>query len=187
MSNLSNVIEDMSYTLVINSSDKVSGTNNNATYYVPWENVLPTEFDKYRVNMTFQTNGGYYKDGVYSSTTYIFSTAKVLINFNSKKYSYDTSTKSASYVLGLIQRDQQSSTTSSNTLSCFYLQNPSFTMDRPQMNSISISVYNSYFGNTLLTDTNSAGTALSGDMSSYTIILEFIPIKASTNAPRFDL
>jgi len=187
MSNLSNVIEDMSYTLVINSSDKITGTNNNSTYYVNFDSFLPQTFNKYRVNMCFQTNGGYYKDGTYNSTNYIFSTAKVFINLNSKKYSYDTSTKSSSLCAGLIQRDQQTSTSASNTLSCFYLQNPSFTIERPYNNSVGIQVYNSYLTNVLLTDTNAAGTALAPDMSSYTLIMEFIPIKTSTNAPKFDV
>ena len=61
------VVDSTSYTLVINSADKISGTNNNATYQVNWRDFLPDNFQCYKVAFSFQTIGGYYGDGLFSS------------------------------------------------------------------------------------------------------------------------
>ena len=61
------VVDSTSYTLVINSADKISGTNNNATYQVNWRDFLPDNFQCYKVAFSFQTIGGYYGDGIFSS------------------------------------------------------------------------------------------------------------------------
>jgi hypothetical protein len=56
--------DSKTYSLVINSNDKILGTNNNATYQVNWQDFLPEEFDSYKIMFSFQTAGGYYSDGV---------------------------------------------------------------------------------------------------------------------------
>ena len=56
------------YSLVINSADKVSGTNNNATYQVNWRDFLPDNYDTYKVAFSFQSVAGYYSDGFFSNT-----------------------------------------------------------------------------------------------------------------------
>ena len=99
------------------------------------------------------------------------------MNLQGRSFSYDTSTKSPATALGFIQRDIQTSTTSSNTLSCFYLQNPPKTISRPNQNIINIQVINS-FNNVPLTDTT--GNSLATDMTSWTMICEFIPIGTSS-------
>ena len=40
---------DSTYTLVLNSNDKVDGTNNNATFQVNWKDFLPEEYDRYKM------------------------------------------------------------------------------------------------------------------------------------------
>jgi len=63
MSNiLTNSLETKSYTLFLNSTDKTSGTNNNATFNVNWDAFLPREYDSYKMTYSFQTGGGNYKD-----------------------------------------------------------------------------------------------------------------------------
>ena len=58
-----NQLDKQSYTLFLNSSDKVSGTtNNNASYIVNWDDFLPREIDYYKLVYSFQTAGGYYRD-----------------------------------------------------------------------------------------------------------------------------
>ena len=57
-----NQLDKNSYTLFLNSSDKVSGTNNNANYDVNWDDFLPRDIDYYKVVYSFQTAGGYYRD-----------------------------------------------------------------------------------------------------------------------------
>ena len=55
-----NQLDKNSYTLFLNSSDKVSGTNNNANYDVNWDDFLPRDINNYKVVFSFQTAGGYY-------------------------------------------------------------------------------------------------------------------------------
>ena len=64
-----NQLDKNSYTLFLNSSDKVSGTNNNANYDVNWDDFLPRDIESFKVVYSFQTAGGYYRDN--------FSTFKV--------------------------------------------------------------------------------------------------------------
>lgn len=179
-------LEKQTYTLYINSADKVSGSNNNGSYNVNWASFLPTDFQFYKVLFSFQTAGGNYKDATYSSTAYVFSSAKVVLNFQGRSFSFDTSTQSNSNSLGFIQRDLQVSgtiTTPSNTLSCWHGQNTPKTISRPSQNLINVQIinnYNSTSTNTVyLTDTNSSGTSLSSDMTNWSMILEFIPIGSS--------
>jgi hypothetical protein len=56
--------DSKTYSLIINSNDKISGTNNNATFQVNWRDFLPEEYDAYKVLFSFQTSGGYYSDGI---------------------------------------------------------------------------------------------------------------------------
>ena len=82
--------------------------------------------------------------------------------------------------MGLIYRDIQSSTSSSNALSCYYLYNPPRTITRPQSNYITIKILNQYSG-VGLTDTNAAGVPLS-DMTQYTMMIEIIAIEEPPKA-----
>jgi hypothetical protein len=69
MSNiLTNSLETKSYTLFLSSSDKISGTNNNATFNVNWFSFLPREYDTYKVGFSFQSGGGKYTDTTFTQT-----------------------------------------------------------------------------------------------------------------------
>ena len=57
-----NQLDKPSYTLFLNSTDKISGTNNNANYQVNWDDFLPREIENYKVVYSFQTAGGFYRD-----------------------------------------------------------------------------------------------------------------------------
>ena len=46
--------------------------------------------------------------------------------------------------MGIIQRDIQSTTSSSNTLSCYYGWSPGKTISRPQGDQLTITIYNNY-------------------------------------------
>ena len=61
------VVDSTTYSLVINSVDRVSGTNNNATFQVNWKDFLPDDFQSYKMAFSFQSSGGYYGDGSYAS------------------------------------------------------------------------------------------------------------------------
>jgi hypothetical protein len=61
------VVDSTTYSLVINSVDRVSGSNNNATYQINWKDFLPDDFQSYKLAFSFQSSGGYYGDGTYAS------------------------------------------------------------------------------------------------------------------------
>jgi hypothetical protein len=69
MSNVfTNNLNDKSYSLFMSSSDKVSGTNNNAVFQVNWDDFLPRNYTTYKVAFSFQSAGGNYKDTNASGT-----------------------------------------------------------------------------------------------------------------------
>jgi hypothetical protein len=164
-----NVLDKITYTLVLDSDDKVSGTNNNATFNINWAAFLPMKYSYYKVIFNFQTVGGYYKDGVMG----IFSNARINTNLQGNTFSYDSTTNSGTKLLGFIKRDLQITTI--NTLSSSLHDNASKTIVRPSTNLFTVSIYNNT-SNTLLLDTNIDGTAFAGDMGSWLAMLEFIPI-----------
>ena len=339
-----NQLDKNSYTLFLNSSDKVSGTNNNANYDVNWDDFLPRDIEYFKVVYSFQTSGGYYRDNftqfkvlsytgpvqasyqiavapVYNATTNltslvisvlingplllnnylttggrsylitqqanavgdtcivqgnlsslvlnttyyqnhytqltcdtagvnnytgsltvgqsinyngssypilkigtpagpippaisppntataivvmgtIYSTqipnnaivyasnnttyngCKIVANFLGQSKSFDTSSKCPSLTLGYGFRDVQISTSNSNCLSTFYMQNPPKTIQRPNQNLLNIQIYNNsnvytngvLTQNQLLVNTDYFSNPLS-DMTSYSMIIEFIPL-----------
>ena len=171
--------DKITYTLVLNSADKISGNNNNATFSINWDTFLPRKYSTYKMIFNFATVGGNFKDGTYSSVQTVFSSGKITSNLFTRSYQYESSINGNSNTLGLIQRDIQTTSSSSNTLSCFYYQNCSKTINRPNQNVFTVSVYNNYLTNTLLVDTNSGGTALLTDMPAWTMMIGFIPIESS--------
>lgn len=282
------VVDSTTYSLVINSVDRIFGTNNNATYQVNWKDFLPDDFQSYKMAFSFQSLGGYYSDGVYANaganlgatativsvaatatnvynillpnvnnvvigmvvisafgipsgatvtalnanpisvtistptlaalpigTSYGFylpanvnqvtySSARVLFMNQSRSFSFDTSNKGPSTNIGILQRDIQVATSKSNSLSCFYCQNPPRSIDRPSQNLLTINILNNYSflggitsylnGNAVystvatnqnfLTDTNSTGSILLTDCTPYTMIIEFIPLTSSKVSKR---
>ena len=169
-------VQSKTYTLYINSNDKLSGTaNNSPTFNINWNDFLPIEFALYKVVFSFQSIGGYYVDP--SGRATVYSGARVVADFAGRSFTFDSSTSSPSLTLGYIQRDIQVSGGGANTLSAFYLMNPPKTILRPNQNNFSMKIYNIYSG-ALFTDTNNLGVATS-DMSAWNIIMEFIPIESS--------
>ena len=62
------VVDATTYSLVINSNDRISGTHNNATYAISWADWLPAEYSTYKIAFSFQSSGGYYSDGVFANS-----------------------------------------------------------------------------------------------------------------------
>jgi hypothetical protein len=351
------IIDSTTYTLVINSADKISGTNNNATFQVNWMDFLPLKYSLYKIAFSYQTVGGSYSDGTFSSSglysnnvnqgllstgtnigstsinvssigtvtvgmyvvgpyfsfgsyvtavgtstiqislptilalptvgsnyyiqfysstattlqslsavssintttltmasttgvlvgqvvignsfqsgttvtvvnsatsltislptiqtspagtlvsfynpstvnSMVLSSARVLLLNQGRTFTFDTQTKGPSTNLGILQRDIQLANSKSNSLSCFYCQNPPRVIARPYVNLIQINIMNNstfsggivnynngtpVFGTTatnqnFLTDTNSNGNTIFNDMTAYTMLIEFIPIANS--------
>jgi hypothetical protein len=177
-------------TYILSASGSVAGqafqTNNSnnysfrndATFNINWEQILPPAYDTYKVAFSFGTSGGKYTDD--TATNKIFSSAKIMVDFGTKSYSYDTSNKGTSMTLGLVYRDLQLSNSNSNTLSCWYLYNPARTIQRPSVSTLNVKIINQYSGG-LLTDTylNSSVVTAAQDMTPWTLNLEFIPCATS--------
>ena len=51
----------MNYNIYINSNDKMSGKNNNATFQINWNDFLPRNYKYYNVTFSFQTAAGFLK------------------------------------------------------------------------------------------------------------------------------
>jgi hypothetical protein len=152
---------------------------NNATFNINWEQILPLEYDTYKVSFSFGTSGGKYTDD--TANNKIFSSAKVICDFGTKSYNYDTGNKGTSTTLGLIYRDIQLSNSNSNVLSCWYLYNPARTIQRPSVSTLVVKLINQYSG-ALLTDTYLVGgstVTAAQDMTPWNLILEFVPCYTS--------
>jgi hypothetical protein len=169
--------EKITYSVCINSTNKISGSNNNCSFYIPWVTILPGKYDVYKVIYNFQSVGGYYKDvaGGISNTS-----AKLLCDFGTRSMTYDTSQNGPSQTMGIITRDLQSaSAVVVNTFSAFFYQNTSKCIGRPQNNQINIQIINNY-NNLPLVNTDSSGNPLS-DMTAWSLFLEFIPVQNETS------
>ena len=167
-------LDTLSYTLYLSSNDKVSGTNNNATFNVNWDSFLTRDYDQFKVCYSFLTAGGYYKDTANSN----FNNCKIVADFAGRSLSYNTATNASSTILGYGQRDMQTTASSSNSFATFFYQFPAKTIARPNQNNFNVRIYNagkqnnSY--NQLLVDTDTNGV-LQADMSVWSMVIEFIP------------
>lgn len=164
------------YNSIVNNNVSLRNT---ATFQINWADILPLEYQQYKVIFSFQTSGGAYKDITTVSPNTIFSQAKIFVNFQGRSYSFDTGTKGHSTLMGVILRDIQTSTSNSNNLSCYYMYNPPKTVDRPNQNNITVSLVNTN-NNLPIVDTYGSGTTyLAQDMTPWTMIIEFVPIEDS--------
>ena len=173
-----------SYTIYLNSSDKQTGTNNNATFYIDWNKILKQDENvKYKVSFSITVANGYYKDVTGVATTYtvftqLYSSIKIYGNFQCNSLTYD-SKQSQSTLLGCCDRNVQTSATGANNLtigngySCFFMYNPSKIINKPTSNYINIQLQD-FLGNPLC-DTNIVGGKYT-DCTPWILILQFEPI-----------
>jgi hypothetical protein len=120
---------------------------------------------------------------VYASNNTTYNGCKIVANFLGQSKSFDTSSKCPSLTLGYGFRDVQISTSNSNCLSTFYMQNAPKTIQRPNQNLLNIQIYNNsnvytngvLTQNQLLVNTDYFSNPLT-DMTSYSMIIEFIPL-----------
>ena len=120
---------------------------------------------------------------VYASNNTTYNGCKIVANFSGQSKSFDTISKCPSLTIGYGFRDVQISTSNSNCLSTFYMQNPPKTIQRPNQNLLNIQIYNNsnvytnglLAQNQLLVNTDYFSNPLT-DMTSYSMIIEFIPL-----------
>ena len=177
------------YTFYLNSSDKQSGTNNNAIFYINWDQLLKHDDSnktRYKVTFNITVASGYYKDTAGTATTYtvfsqLYSSIKVIANFQANSLTYDSTTKGQSVLLGYVDRNIQTAGTGTNTLtigngySCFFGFNAPKIINKPTSNYLNIQLQD-ILGNALQ-DTKADGTKYTnGDCTPWvlTLLLELV-------------
>ena len=153
----------MNYNLHVNSTDRISGTNNNGVYLVQWEQFLDLKYDKYKINFSLTTDKGYYIDSSNNS----YGSCTMVMNTNSRFYSYSTTSKNQSNTIGFL--------TTTNGFGYIYDRqeyNVPIIIQTPTSNNINISFLN---GSSLLVQTDSSGNPLT-DMTSWSAIISFSPV-----------
>lgn len=170
----------MSYTFVLNSRDKISGSNNSATYNILFSR-LAREYKYYSVSFTFTTDPAFFTD-TYDTVgnvniTYSSETGHIRTNLLSQT-SINTA-NSPSTVLGIIVRNFNTLNTTTTNNICYLYANDTMNQDvvvlRPELDQITIDLFvNS--GDTPLVSTNTLGV-LQADSPPYILIMKFTPIK----------
>ena len=113
-----------------------------------------------------------------TATCQIFSGVKISFNTSSKSYSFDSSNKSMSNVIGYASRDIQTGTSASNSFSTWYLQYQPKTIDRPTQKLVNVQLNNVNAPYYPLVDTDVNGV-IKKDCTSWNMIIEFVPIENS--------
>lgn len=169
----------MSYTFVIKSQDKISGTNNNGTYAVNFR-ILPDDVQFYNATFNFYSSVGFYKDTISGGNDITYTTGNGYINTNLVFSRSMSSNSSPTNNLGTIRRQLDSIALAGHpTLTYLYADcatNCPKIILKPQIETLNISIYNS-FNNSLFVDTNYNGSSFLLDMSSWVLTLTLDPIK----------
>lgn len=149
--------EDKTYLLFLNSQDKISGTNNDCNFYINWDTFLPRKVEQYEVSFQFNSSTGHYSD--YGPNVGFFTSAKVKADFQGKNFTYDTSTKSQSLVLGTIRRTIQSTYAD---YSCINEYNPKKIIQNPNQQFLNIQIQNPNNDKPLVDNRGVTSTAIGG-------------------------
>jgi hypothetical protein len=172
---------EQAYTFVINSRDKISGTNNNAIFNINF-NILPREFRYYQVKFSMVTDSAFYVD-TYDTTgnvNMIYTPQTAFIACSLLSPLSRQTDNSPSDVLGVILRNQSQSTTIGANSIRYYFANENtnvpITVLRPEQDNMTITIITGSIG-TFLVSTNLDGSALQSDMSNYVLTLKFTPVK----------
>ena len=168
----------MTYTFIIKSTDKISGSNNNGIYNFN-ATILPIDIKYWRMNYTFYSNVSFYKDTISAGNVITYSATNGYIVTDLFSPLSNQSNNNQSKILGTwIKQMNATNITAHPYLTYLYsaMENTStpLTIIRPTNNQIRISVYN-LFDNNFVVDTDSTGTKLT-DMSDWILNINLEPI-----------
>jgi hypothetical protein len=168
----------MTYSFVIKSQDKISGTNNSGTYYLNFR-ILPREIKYWRLTFYFYTAPSYYKDTIAANHTITYSASNGYITTNLTTSLSAETTGSPSNILGFWTKQMNPTNISAHPyLTYLYsgIENTSvpITIMRPYNENININIYN-LLNNELLVDTDNTGNVLD-DCSNWIIGLNLEPV-----------
>ena len=170
----------MSYTFVLNSRDKIAGSNNSATYNILFSR-LAREYKYYSVSFTFTTDPAFFADtyDTVGNVDITYSSENGHIRTNLLSQTSINTANSPSTVLGVIFRNFNTLNTTTTNNICYLYATDATNQDvvvlRPELDQIKIDLFvNS--SDTPLVSTNNLGT-LQADSPPYMLIMKFTPIK----------
>lgn len=170
----------MSYSFVIKSTDKISGTNNNGIYNINFR-ILPADVEFYEASFSFYTTAGFYRDVVDAGNAITNSNANGYITTNFINSRSMNSLGSPTNILGNIVRQVDPTGISAHpNMTYLYADCTTNTcpkiIAKPTLEQLSISVYNT-FGNGLFVNTDHNGGTILTDMTSWIMTINLRPIK----------
>jgi len=168
----------MTWSFVIRSQDKISGTNNSGVYYLNFR-ILPRDIKYFRLTFYFYTTPSYYKDTIAANHTITYSANNGYITTNLTTSLSAESTGSPSNLLGFWTKQMNPTDIPAHPyLTYLYsgIENTSvpITIMRPSNENVSINIYN-LLNNQLLVDTDQTG-ALLGDCGNWILGLNLEPV-----------
>lgn len=175
------MLNDRKYVVQINSIDKLVTTdlNNNCTFNVEWDAILPRDVKYFSVRFSCQINGANYKD--LTTATGVAGTRPLVLVYTSlinATRNYNTNSKSQNGTLmGVARRD-----TSGFSYFSYANENPTITVTRPTNNILSVQYFIGRLnaGNTwyaYATSVDSTATNTNADIAIWTLWLEFTPLE----------
>ena len=171
---------DQCYSFVINSRDKIAGTNNAATYNLMFS-ILPREYQYYKVAFCFNTDAAFFTD-TYDSVSgvdILYSSQIGHITTPLLLQASMMTDNSPSNTLGFIERSPSTQNSTATNHICYIkadkTTNQEIVVLRPAIDQININV-NVGSGNIPFVSTNVSGV-LEDDLPPYIMILQFTPVK----------
>jgi len=171
---------EQTYTFVINSRDKIAGTNNAATYNLMFS-ILPREYQHYKVGFCFNTDPAFFVDtyDTVGNVNMTYTTGCGHIETSLLLQTSMGTNNSPSNTLGLITRSASTQNTTTTNHICYITANegtnPEITVLRPGIDQININIF-SGSGSTPFVSTNNNGI-LQSDLPPYLLIMQFTPVK----------
>jgi len=169
------------YSLVINSGDKIEGKHNNAKFQVNWDFLPNNEFFKIQFSFFSDTTQlknkviDYYSNGDFYPQYVNFDMADIYVNLNS--VSYNTGTNSPSHLIGNIRKFNLSSDYSQMVATP--QDNIPLTIQRPKNDILHIEIYSIAYDivkTAYFCPLENGFTDFASDMVEWNMMIEFIPL-----------
>lgn len=171
---------DQVYSFVINSRDKVAGTNNLATYNLMFS-ILPREYKYYKVGFSFYTDPAVFVDTINAdniNVDYSSESGRILTNLllqNSMR-----TDNSPSNQLGFITRSTSTQNNVSTNHVCYICAdkgtNEEIVVLRPDVDQITLTILAGTGDGVPFVSTNTTGVK-QADLPNYLLHLQFTPVK----------
>ena len=170
---------DQVYSFVVESKDKISGNNNNATYNLMFS-LLPREYKYYKVAFSFMCEPDFFVDSYTGATDITYSSECGRITTSLLLQSSMKTDNSPSNTLGFVYRSISTQNATVTNHICYITADKSTNQEivvlRPDVDQIKINIL-AGVGNNPLVSTNNDGTVLSSELPPYIMILQFTPVK----------